>query len=134
VSSWIDPKRRSLLVPTIVGGLALIAILVFRGPLVAWFSGKPLGGADGQAVTAHAGPFTIEARLTPDPPREKHQGLLLAIRDGAGPVEHAKVDVDYDMPAMGAMAEMKGGAKVTASENGTYRFMRTQAPLRSLSR
>ncbi len=116
----MDRKRRSLITPTIIAGLALVAILVFRGPLVSWFSGKPLDGSAGQPVTAHAGPFTIEARLAPDPPQEKNQGLILVIRDGTGPVEHAKVNVVYDMPAMGVMAEMKGGAKITATEGGKY--------------
>jgi Cu(I)/Ag(I) efflux system membrane fusion protein len=80
-----------------------------------------MGAPSGQPVTAHAGPFTIEARLEPDPPREKSQALLLTIHDENGkPVDDAAVEVSYDMPAMGSMAEMKGGAHVAHKGKGAY--------------
>jgi Cu(I)/Ag(I) efflux system membrane fusion protein len=118
----IPLAARRFLVPAVVIALAAIAVVVFRTPLVAWFTGKPLGGSEGTAVTAHAGPFTIEARISPDPPREKDQTLVLEIRDSSGrPVDDATVEVVYDMPAMGTMAEMKGGAKVVREGQGKYR-------------
>jgi Cu(I)/Ag(I) efflux system membrane fusion protein len=123
VSSFIPIRdRRSLIAPLVVTVLAVIAAIVFWRPLVAWFTGKPVGGSEGQSVTAHAGPYVIEARLAPDPPREKDQVLVLMIHDSAGnSVDGASVDLVYDMPAMGTMSEMKGNAKVTRTEAGTYR-------------
>jgi Cu(I)/Ag(I) efflux system membrane fusion protein len=101
---------------------AIALAIVLRRPLVAWFTGQPMGESSGQPVTANAGPFGIEARLAPDPPQQKDQALLLTIRDDMGKtVDDATVDVTYDMPAMGSMAEMKGGAKVTHDGDGVYR-------------
>jgi multidrug efflux pump subunit AcrA (membrane-fusion protein) len=123
VSSSIGLRpRRSLVAPLVVTVIVVVAAIALRAPLWAWFTGKPLGGSEGAPVTAQAGPFTLEARLAPDPPREKDQELVLAIRDAAGkPVDHAAVDVAYDMPAMGSMAAMKGGATVKATGDGVYR-------------
>jgi Cu(I)/Ag(I) efflux system membrane fusion protein len=123
VSNSLRASRwRSALVPTIVITAAIVAAIVFRRPLVAWFTGQPMGGSSGPPVTANAGPFAIEARLAPDPPRQKDQALVLTIRDDMGKaVDDATVEVAYDMPAMGAMAEMKGGAKVTHDGDGVYR-------------
>ncbi|MEO8177480.1 MAG: efflux RND transporter periplasmic adaptor subunit [Deltaproteobacteria bacterium] len=113
--------RRSL--PSLVFLLVLATLaLVFRGPLVAWFSGKSLGGSAGTAVTAQPGGFQLKASLDPDPPAREGNALLLEVRDAAGkPVDDARVDVLYDMPAMGAMAEMKGNATVTRDGAGHYR-------------
>jgi Cu(I)/Ag(I) efflux system membrane fusion protein len=114
-------SRRRIAASVAIVALAAIALVVLRGPLVAWFTGKEMGGAEGTAVTAHAGPFAIQAALLPDPPREKDQALVLEVRDESGkPVDDATVDVVYDMPAMGTMAEMKGGAKVTHKSEGRY--------------
>jgi Cu(I)/Ag(I) efflux system membrane fusion protein len=113
--------KRQLVTSVAIAVLVLVAIALFHRPLVVWFTGKELGGAGGSAVTAHAGPFEIKAALAPDPPRQKEQGLILEVRDASGqPVDGAKVDVVYDMPAMGAMAEMKGGAKVASKGRGKY--------------
>lgn len=115
-------RRRSILTTALFLAIAIAAVVLLRRPLVAWFTGQPVGDSGGPPVTAHAGTFAIEARLAPDPPREKDQELLLRIRDDAGkPVDGATVDVSYDMPAMGAMAEMKGGAKVVPAGDGIYR-------------
>lgn len=114
--------RRSLVPSVMILALGAVALFVFRATLVDWFTVKSLGFSEGAPVTARAGPFVIEARLAPDPPREKDQELVLAIRDGKGkPVKHASVEVVYDMPAMGAMAEMKGGAQVTSVGPGMVR-------------
>ncbi|MDP9149513.1 MAG: efflux RND transporter periplasmic adaptor subunit [Myxococcota bacterium] len=118
----VPPTLRRFLVPAVVTVLAAVALIVFRHPLAAWFTGKALGSSEGAAVTAHAGPFTVEASLSPDPPREKDQTLVLSLRDASGnAVDDATVDVVYDMAAMGTMAEMKGGATVTRVDRGKYR-------------
>jgi Cu(I)/Ag(I) efflux system membrane fusion protein len=114
-------SKRKVITSVAVAVLALIAVTLLRGPLVAWFTGNELAGAEGSAVAAHAGPYEIKAALAPDPPRQKDQGLMLEVRDSSGsPVDDATVDVVYDMPAMGAMAEMKGAARVAHQGNGRY--------------
>jgi len=115
-------RWRSALVPTLVATAAIVVAIVLRRPLVAWFSGQPIGGSGGQPVVVHAGSLTVEARLAPDPPRQRDQALVLTLRDDTGQaVDDATVDVTYDMPAMGSMAEMKGAAKVTHEGEGVYR-------------
>jgi Cu(I)/Ag(I) efflux system membrane fusion protein len=114
-------RRRAIVTTALFLAIAVVAV-VLRRPLVAWFTGQPMGESAGQPVTAHAGPFALEARLAPDPPREKGQALLLTIRDDAGKaINDATLEVTYDMPAMGSMAEMKGGARVAHEGDGTYR-------------
>jgi Cu(I)/Ag(I) efflux system membrane fusion protein len=115
-------RLRPLLPGALVFVTALVLFVVFRRPLIAWFTGQPLNESAGQSVTARAGPFAIDARLAPDPPRQNRQVLELTVRDAAGtPVDDATVDVAYDMPAMGSMAEMKGAARVTHGGAGVYR-------------
>ena len=114
--------RRSVVTSVALVLALVVAALVFRQPLVAWFTGKSMGGHAGTPVTVQAGPFTLVAALDPDPPQEKGNALVLAVKDASGaPVEGARLDVSYDMPAMGSMAEMKGGAKVSDENGGHYR-------------
>jgi RND family efflux transporter MFP subunit len=102
--------------------LLLAAAFVFRKQLALWFTGKNMSGESGAKVVAHAEPFVIRASFDSDPPAQKGNALILEVRDGAGkPVDDATVDVSYDMAAMGAMAEMKGGAKVEHESGGRYR-------------
>jgi Cu(I)/Ag(I) efflux system membrane fusion protein len=123
MSSWQQgPARRKAIVTAAVVTAAVIAALVFRRSLVGWFMGEPMAGAEGVAAAAQIGPFSIDARLSPDPARQNDQALVLSVRDRDGkPVDDAVVEVVYDMPAMGPMAEMKGGAKITHRSGGTYR-------------
>ena len=123
--------RRRVIAYVAVLAVAVAAVVAFRRPLVAWFTGKDMGGMEGDATTLQVGPFTIKASLSPDPPREKGQSLVLEIRDSNGKsVEDATVDVVYDMPAMGAMAEMKGNAKVVHDGGGRYEA-RFDLPMRA---
>ncbi|MGH7297213.1 MAG: efflux RND transporter periplasmic adaptor subunit, partial [Polyangiaceae bacterium] len=117
------PESRRSLVGSIAFALALVALAaLFHRPLVAWFTGKSTGGREGAAVTAHAGPFTLSAALDPDPPATSGDALVLRVTDAAGnPVDDASVEVIWDMPAMGAMAEMKGSAKVSHEAGGRCR-------------
>ena len=119
----VTPRSRRSIVASIAFVLALvIAAFVFHKPLVAWFSGRNTGGSEGKSVAAKGGPFTLKAALDPDPPRQQGNALVLDVKDASGkPVEDAKVDVFFDMPAMGAMSEMKGGAKVSNEKGGRYR-------------
>jgi Cu(I)/Ag(I) efflux system membrane fusion protein len=115
-------SRRSL-VTSITFAAALVALAaIFHRPLTAWFTGKSMGGREGAAVTAHAGPFTLSAALDPDPPGTSGDALAVVVTDANGkPVDDASLGLLWDMPAMGAMAEMKGKGKVTHSSGGRYR-------------
>jgi Cu(I)/Ag(I) efflux system membrane fusion protein len=118
-----SPRSRRSIVTSIAFVVALlVAAIAFHRPLIAWFTGKNMGGAEGKAVTVTAGHYSLSAALDPDPPQQKGNALVLDVKDASGkPVDDAKVDVAWDMPAMGAMAEMKGGAKVSNEKNGRYR-------------
>jgi YtkA-like/Recombinase zinc beta ribbon domain len=67
------------------------------------------------------GDFQVQLRLDPDPPAAGENVLHLALLDAAGkPVDGAKLGFGYDMPAMGAMPEMKGGGETRALRDGKY--------------
>ena len=59
--------------------------------------------------------------LDPDPPRAGENVLHVEVRDAQDkPVDGARVGLVYDMPAMGAMPEMKGNGETKASAPGKY--------------
>ncbi|MCA9674149.1 MAG: efflux RND transporter periplasmic adaptor subunit [Myxococcales bacterium] len=111
---------REATVPLIVLAALGVAALVFRSTLVAWFTGKG-GGAWSAPARVTAGRLTIDTSLQPDPPRQEGDRVRVDIATTSGtPVDGAKVDVTYDMPAMGGMAEMKSTFVATASGPGRY--------------
>src|SRR5258708_5702983 len=113
---------RSRIVSIALAALVVVLAVVFRGPLAAWFTGKSMSSGAGAATSLHVGPYSVTAALDPDPPGAKDQMLVLKLRDAADkPVDDATVAVDFDMPAMGAMAEMKGNSRVEHPGNGEYR-------------
>ena len=72
-------------------------------------------------VETKAGDFMVTAEIRPDPPAEKGNALRLRVADAQGaPVENAKVEVRYLMPAMGAMPEMRGKGHVKTIGGGRY--------------
>ncbi len=124
MNDWLKGNKRRWLQTAAFIAVLVVAALVLRHPLVAWFSGKSMGSSGGMPVTAHAGPFTLKASLDPDPPSTEGNSLVLQVLDDTGkPVEDATVEVQYDMAAMGAMAEMKGNAKIEHEDGGHYRAM-----------
>lgn len=112
-----SPRMASLV---IVVGLAGASAL-FHRRLTAWFTGAPLGGGAGHALTMTAGPWNVSVALDPDPPREQGQQVHVALAGAGGkPVAGAQVEVTYDMPAMGAMAEMKSSFPARPAGAGAY--------------
>jgi Cu(I)/Ag(I) efflux system membrane fusion protein len=104
-----------------VAFLAVVGAIVFRRPLVAWFTGEPMGrGSESAPAKAQAGALAIEASIDPDPPRQKGNTLHIALSGEAGAVEGAKVQVVYVMPPMAGMAEMRGAADVAEKGDGRY--------------
>jgi Cu(I)/Ag(I) efflux system membrane fusion protein len=80
-----------------------------------------VGASSSEPITAQAGDLQIKLAIDPDPPQTGENRLLLTILDAAGkPVDGAALAFIWDMPAMGAMPEMKGGGRVKASGNGRY--------------
>jgi Cu(I)/Ag(I) efflux system membrane fusion protein len=123
MSTLPNTRSKRTLVSSLAFAAALIAFAVaLHRPLIAWFTGKSTGGSEGKPVLVTAGPFTLKAALDPDPPRQEGNALVLDVKDASGqPVDDASVDVFFDMPAMGAMAEMKGRAKISNEKGGRYR-------------
>ena len=79
-----QPKSRRSLLASLAFAAALIALaLVFHRPLTAWFTGKSMGGREGAAITAQAGPFTLVATLDPDPPGTTGNAIVLRVTDEA---------------------------------------------------
>jgi len=84
--------------------------------LVAAACSKPPAGQ-----SASAGDLKVDLALAPDPPRTGDNHLLVTLRDASGkPVEGARLAFQYEMPAMGQMAEMKGGGTPQSLGNGRY--------------
>ncbi|MGH9160663.1 MAG: FixH family protein [Vicinamibacteraceae bacterium] len=78
-------------------------------------------GTPGDPVEAQAGPYALTAHLNPDPPKQSGGTVHLQVRDAKGePVTGADVSVGYFMPAMGAMAAMKGNLDVEERDDGVY--------------
>ncbi|HEX2692175.1 MAG TPA: efflux RND transporter periplasmic adaptor subunit [Kofleriaceae bacterium] len=119
----IDPHepRRTRIVSVAAIGALIVTAIVFRKPLMAWFTGSSIGGSTSEAVHVSAGGVSIDAALDPDPPRESGNHAHIVVRDAQGkPVTGAKVRLEYDMPAMGAMQAMHGGGDTTEDGEGRY--------------
>lgn len=89
--------------------------------LVAAVLAAACGDGAGEAVEARMGLYVLTAQLNPDPPGQSGGTLDLVLRDSAGtPVDDAEVSAGYFMPAMGAMAEMRGELDVAPEGAGAY--------------
>jgi Cu(I)/Ag(I) efflux system membrane fusion protein len=118
----VSASRRSRLVSAALIALAIVAAVALRKPIAGWFSGTRTGGTVGQAVHVDAGELSVSAALVPDVARQQGQSILVDLAGPGGtPVTGAKVSVSYDMPAMGAMPEMKGDATVVEEGGGRHR-------------
>ncbi len=68
-----------------------------------------------------AGDLDIRIAIDPDPPTTGDNRLIATLKDASGkPVDGAQLAFVYDMPAMGAMPEMKGGGDVRVEGAGRY--------------
>lgn len=105
---------RMRLVPIAMAVVFVVTALVLHGTLIEWFTGgsskRPLG--HDQHVRSPS------SRIVADPPREKGNTLHLHVTTDSKPVTGAKLEVRYVMPAMGAMAEMRGTAEVSERAEG----------------
>ena len=117
-----EHTRRIHAVPAILAVLLMIVALVYRHHIVAWFTGAPMGGGStSPASSVNAGELTISTSIQPDPPREKGNRARVEVRTAGGqPVTAAKVHLEYVMPAMGGMQEMRGGSDGTDDGGGRY--------------
>jgi Cu(I)/Ag(I) efflux system membrane fusion protein len=114
------PRTISIAVVAVIA----IAVVIWHRGVIAWFTGAALDPSrgEGAAAVVTAGAWQIGVALAPDPPRAEGQAAVVTIRDRAGaPVAGAAVEVTYDMPAMGAMAEMKATFAASPTGGGGYR-------------
>ncbi len=75
------------------------------------------------AGALHAGDLLVQLQLDPDPPRAGENTLHLVVMDAQGkPLDGAQLGFVYDMQAMGAMPEMKGGGDTKALGGGKYQI------------
>ncbi len=74
-----------------------------------------------EPAAVKAGDLDVQVAIDPDPPTTGGNRLRISIRDASGKaVDGAQLAFEYDMPAMGAMPEMKGGGEVKAEGGGRY--------------
>jgi Cu(I)/Ag(I) efflux system membrane fusion protein len=87
--------------------------------LSALFLSQAVEAAEAQKVSA--GDLTVRLQIDPDPPQSGQNRLTVALTDASGrPVDGARLTFVWDMPAMGAMPEMKGNGTVSAKGSGGY--------------
>jgi Cu(I)/Ag(I) efflux system membrane fusion protein len=81
----------------------------------------PLPAEATEAQKVQLGEVAARLQIDPDPPRtgENRLAVTLAAADGK-PIDGASLTFIWDMPAMGAMAEMKGNGKVATQGPGAY--------------
>lgn len=114
-------QRRTRIALAAVSGALIVVAVVFRRPLIAWFTGSSIGGSTSETAHVTAGGLAIDTAIQPDPPGENGNHAHVLVRDAQGkPVTGAQVRLEYDMPAMGAMQAMHGG--IDASEDGDGRY------------
>jgi Cu(I)/Ag(I) efflux system membrane fusion protein len=78
-------------------------------------------GAPEPTLRIDAGPFTIAAAFSPDPPKTGRNTIALEVRDADGkPVSGATIEAVAVMPPMGAMAEMRSTGETTERGDGRY--------------
>ncbi|TMB15149.1 MAG: FixH family protein, partial [Deltaproteobacteria bacterium] len=69
----------------------------------------------------HAGDLLVQIAIDPDPPRAGDNVLHVTVTDANGKaVDGARVGFVYDMPAMGAMPQMKGNGETKPLGDGKY--------------
>jgi membrane fusion protein, copper/silver efflux system len=75
----------------------------------------------GDARSVRTGDLDVTVSVEPDPPQTGENRLLVTLSDLAGqPIGGAGLAFVWDMPAMGAMPEMKGTGQVKAGGAGQY--------------
>ena len=117
----LSPRGKQITKIAVIAAVVAALAIAFAQPLVAWFGMKPIGGSGGSGVVVKSGELTFEASMNPDPPRQSDNTMIVKITDAEGkPVSGADVEVEYVMPAMGAMAEMRGKADVDEKRGGVY--------------
>ena len=80
------------------------------------------GAVGAEAQTARLGDLlTVTVSLHPNPPRSGDNRIDLTLTNAAGaPIDGAKLALVSDMPAMGAMPEMRDSGEVKPRGSGRY--------------
>jgi Cu(I)/Ag(I) efflux system membrane fusion protein len=102
--------NRPLLFRRLVRALSLLATLLVS-----------VTASSSEPITRQAGDLQVKLAIDPDPPQTGENQLMVTVADAAAkPLDGATLGFIWDMPAMGAMPEMKGGGQVKARGNGRY--------------
>lgn len=81
----------------------------------------PAAAAPAAETSLRAGDLVVRLANDPDPPRTGENQLTVSLQDASGAaVDGAALGMVWDMPAMGAMPEMKGTGKTTPQGAGRY--------------
>ena len=81
----------------------------------------PLHAVAGEPRSLQLGDLAVKVSITPDPPRTGENRLEISLADATGrPVDGAKLGFIWDMPAMGAMPEMRGNGTIEPRGGGRY--------------
>ena len=81
----------------------------------------PLRSAAAEPRSLKLGDLAVQLTIAPDPPRTGDNRLEISLADASGkPVDGAKLGFVWDMPAMGAMPEMRGNGTIEARGGGRY--------------
>lgn len=117
----MNSLKRTRVVTAIVAVGLVVAAVVFRHRLVAWFSGTSDSERSSAAAHVASGGISIDTTLQPDPPKANGNHAHVVVLDATNkPVLGAKVRLEFDMPAMGAMQAMHGGADAVDEGEGKY--------------
>src|SRR5450631_691986 len=81
----------------------------------------PLRATAAEPRSLKLGDLAVKLSIAPDPPRTGDNRLEISLADPSGkPVDGAKLGFVWDMPAMGAMPEMRGNGTIEARGGGRY--------------
>ncbi|MBY0518598.1 MAG: efflux RND transporter periplasmic adaptor subunit [Bacteriovoracaceae bacterium] len=104
--------------------IILVVIAVILAGLTAKFSPSYFnffGSKESSAIVIQGESFVFEVSITPDPPKEKGNTLIIKVKDSKGiPVEKADIEIAYETAAMTGMPSIKKSAKVKEASKGIY--------------
>ena len=112
--------RKNTIAIVIGSVLSLVAGVIIG---LQWSGGADVRPTDPIEVRdmLRAGPFQVQATISPEMPVIGDNDVTLIVTDAAGtPTEGAEVSVTAIMRAMGAMAEMRAPANMTETSPGRY--------------
>ena len=101
-----------VVIPAIIAGIAV----KFAPLSLNFFHGK-----ESPSVAIKGENFVFEVSITPDPPREKDNTLIIKVKDAEEmPIENAQIEISYETPRMAGMPGIKKAGKAQQESKGIY--------------